>query len=126
MARKGKGGDWGRGGLPIGHASTVDDVRLDHILHRFLSFFSINPRRRRPLVCINQPIFHFARRHPRRQKSEFLCEWLVVEEDPGIMKLMIESVFNLSHRPQRIIQFPISTPRKYRQRNSTPQRPSQC
>lgn len=82
--------------VPIALRVSVDNLALSHIPSRFFGFLLVNPIRIRPVLLRDETIV----RGPRNKRGgDFLegrIEWLVVQEDPIVVEIVVEAVFDLS------------------------------
>lgn len=74
----------------------IDDFALCHILAHSFRFVLIDMVRKRPVLLGNDSVFGRTRNKRSRDLLELFIELLVVQEHPIIVKLLVESVLDLS------------------------------
>lgn len=76
---------------------TVDDLSPTHVLANSLRLLLVNPRRERPMFHWNLSIMCLARHKRSGDLFEVVVEGFVVQEDPVIIVIPVESIFHLSN-----------------------------
>lgn len=82
--------------VSVAHGVTVDDLSPTHILTNSLRLLLVNPRRERPMFHWNLSVVCLARHQRGGNLFEVVVEGFVVQENPVIVVIPVESIFHLS------------------------------
>ena len=89
-------------GLVAAHMSitlrtAVDDFLLVHLLASVPRFVLIDPLRIRPVLLGDEAVVRVSRHHRRGEFLELLVKRFIVQEDPVIVIVSVESILDLSN-----------------------------
>ena len=82
--------------VPVADGIAIDDLPLSHIVTDSLSLLQVDPRWERPVLLRNEAIVCLARHERRGHFLEIIIERFVIQEDPVIIVVPIEAIFNLA------------------------------
>ena len=80
--------------VPVADRVAVDDLLLGHLFADLLGFFLVDPFRERPMFFGDFAVVRGARDEGRGDFLEGVVEGFVVEEDPVVVVVAVESVFD--------------------------------
>lgn len=82
--------------VSVADGITIDDLPSAHILSDLLCLFLVNPRGEGPVLGGDLAIVSLARNQRSGDLDERLIKWFVVQEDPVIIVVSVESILHLS------------------------------
>jgi hypothetical protein len=85
--------------VAIGDGIAVDDLPLSHILSHSCGLLLIDPGWERPMLFRDLAVMRLPRHERGGDTLEFLVEGLVVEEDPVVVVVAVEAIFDLADGP---------------------------
>lgn len=84
--------------MPVAYGISIDDLSLSHILSDFPRLVLIDEVREGPVLGGYLAVRGLSRDERRGHPLELVIEWLIVQENPVIMKFPVEAILNLPDR----------------------------
>jgi len=84
--------------VPVADGLTVDDLLLLHLLTNLGSLLLVNPFGKGPVLLGDLAVLCLARHERRCDLFELIVEIIIIEEDPVVVELAVEAVFDLADR----------------------------